>query len=248
MEPDATESVALQVVEPPHRKAYMDQWPRRTADETLAVRRYQHRPPTLYQPSKAVPDAVDMAFVTHFVQSMSSVTTYRPEIPWITHLPNLQTKAIKPALRLSIRATSMAFYATLHRDPSMLVDSFKWYTMSLNSQRLSLARLGAHSIPAAEETLVPIILGLYEVYAGTTTTSMWHHLAAATKILELRGPINCKGLSAPLFKVMRVSAVSISVPALSSTNQQTDACAGKQSDGLQHTITILFSRVANHPL
>jgi hypothetical protein len=249
-EPDATERATLQVVGPPNRKSYspMDQWPGRTANDTTKASQYQYRMPALYQPSKAVPDALDMAFVSHFVQSMSSVATYRPEIPWLTHLPNLQSKTVKPALRLSIRATSMAFYATLHRDTTMLVDSFRWYAMSLNSQRQSLARLGAHSIPSVEETLVPIILGLYEVYAGTTTTSMWHHLAAATKILELRGPSNCKGLILPLFQAMRVSAVGTRAPGLSLGTRQIDTSPGKPSHGLQYALRILYTRMADHSI
>jgi len=219
IEPDRADNIptppttaTLQVVEPPTWTSVADQWPDRHDDRAIAARRYQYKMPMRYQPSRAVPDALDLMFVSHFVQHMSSVRMDRMQIPWITHLPNMQEKSIKPALRLSIRATSMAFYATLHRDTTILVDSFKWYTMSLNSQRHSLAKLGSHSIPAPEEMLVPIILSLYEVYAGTTTTSMWHHLAAAAKILELRGPSNCKGLAFPLFKALRVSEVSICPP------------------------------------
>ncbi|KAF2676213.1 hypothetical protein K458DRAFT_380342 [Lentithecium fluviatile CBS 122367] len=251
-DPDGTESLptpsttpALQVAGPQPRKLSIDQWPERQADETIAAIRYQYKMPMLYQPSKAVPDALDRAFVSHFVQLMASVRMYRPEIPWITHLPNLQEKAIKPALKLSIRATSMAFYATLHKDPTILVDSYRWYILSLNSQRQSLARMGSHSMPAAEEILVPIILGIYEVYAGTTTTSMWHHLAAATKILELRGPSNCKGVAYPLFKAMRVSdahrAMVFNTPSPFSTPEwMTVPFEGQISNAHQYLVDILL--------
>jgi hypothetical protein len=204
--PTPPTSTALQPVEPPYRDSSVGHW----LDPQAGVApRSHYRLPMRYQPSRAVPDALDLMFVSHFVERMTSVRMDdRMEIPWITHLPDMHQKAIKPALRLSIRATSMAFYATLHRDTTILVDSFKWYTMSLHSQRQSLAKMGSHTIPASEDMIVPIILSLYEVYAGTTTTSMWHHLAAATKILELRGPSNCKGMAFPLFKAMRVSEVS----------------------------------------
>jgi hypothetical protein len=204
----------------------------RQADQAIAFVRFQYKMPMRYQPSRAVPDALDLMFVRHFVQRMTSVRMdNRMEIPWITHLPNMREKTMNPALRLSIRATSMAFYATLHRDTTILVDSFKWYTMSLNSQRRSLAKMGTDSIPAPEEMIVPIILSLYEVYAGTTTTSMWHHLAAASKILELRGPENCKGMAFPLFKAMRVSAVCICT--LRPVKYQINPHAGTHSHGFQ---------------
>jgi len=199
------------------------------AEHTLQQQQQHHhhhldahrRLPALYQPSKAVPDALDRVFISHFVQRNNNSRAYYPEIPWITHLPNLHGRASKPAVRLSIRAASMAFYAVIHRDTTILVDSYRWYTMSLTCQRQSLARLGANSVPEAEEILVPIILSIYEVYAGTTTTSIWPHLEAAAKIIQLRGPANCTGIMSTLFKVMRVSDVSppLSRPVLPPTIQ-----------------------------
>lgn len=42
--------------------------------------------------------------------------------------------------------------------------------------------------------------------------SVFQHLAAAAKILEMRGPGNCiTGVAHQLFKVMRVTNVSISL-------------------------------------
>lgn len=204
--PDAVESATPLHVEPPGRDSDLE-CTELGADEAIAAIRYQYKLPTTYQPSKIVSDALDRAFISHFVQLNKGVRSVSPEIPWITHLPNMHERATKPALRLSIRAASMAFYATVHRDTTILVDSYRWYTMSLNCQRLALARLGSDAIPTSEEMLVPIILSLYEVWAGTTSTSLWHHLSAATKIIELRGPKNCTGVAFPIFKAMRVSDV-----------------------------------------
>jgi hypothetical protein len=178
------------------------------ASDAIAHIERHYRLPALYQPSRAVSDALDLAFISHFVQQNNTTRKYTPDVPWITSLPTVHGAATKPAVRLSIRAASMAFYAAVHRDTTILVDSYRWYTMSLNCQRQSLARLGAHSVPDAEEILVPIILSIYEAYAGTTTTSMWPHMAAAAKIIELRGPTNCTGITATLFRIMRVSDVS----------------------------------------
>lgn len=180
------------------------------AEKAIATIRYQYRAPQLYQPSKIQGDALDTAFLLHFVELNQSSRNYSPEIPWLTHLPVIHSKAIKPAVKLSIRAASMAFYAKIHGDPTILMDSFRWYTVSLNAQRMSLDRLrGPGSIPDDEEILVPIILGLYEVYAGTTSDSVLHHVAAACEIIKMRGPANCKsGIVWPMFKAMRVSDVS----------------------------------------
>jgi hypothetical protein len=103
----------------------------------------------------------------------------------------------------------MAFYAKLHKDVSVLVDSYRWYTKSLNNQRALLSKLGKDSMPNDEEVLAPLVLGLYEVYAGTTPTSVFQHLTAAMRILEMRGPHNCTtGVPFSLFRALRVSDVS----------------------------------------
>ncbi|KAH6629062.1 hypothetical protein C7974DRAFT_311405 [Boeremia exigua] len=177
------------------------------AEKAIATIRYQYSAPQLYQPSKIQGDALDTAFLLHFVELNQTSRSYSPEIPWLTHLPMIHSRAIKPAVKLSIRAASMAFFAKIHKDPTILVDSYRWYTVSLNAQRMSLDRLTqAGRIPDDEEILVPIILGLYEVYAGTTSDSVLHHVSAACEIIRLRGPENCKsGVVWPLFKAMRVS-------------------------------------------
>ncbi|KAJ8114594.1 hypothetical protein OPT61_g3560 [Boeremia exigua] len=177
------------------------------AERAIATIRYQYSVPQLYQPSRIQGDALDMAFLQHFVELNQTSRSYSPEIPWLTHLPVIHSKAIKPAVKLSIRAASMAFFAKIHHDPAILVDSYRWYTVSLTAQRLSLGRLnGPGRIPDEEEILVPIVLGLYEVYAGTTSDSVLHHVAAACEIIKMRGPENCNsGIVWPMFKAMRVS-------------------------------------------
>ncbi|KAJ4299221.1 hypothetical protein N0V90_004465 [Kalmusia sp. IMI 367209] len=210
-EPDAADKPstlsALPLAMPPSRETSVDRLQLSESETQDAIARIQrqYRLPAYHHPSRAIPDALDMAFISHFVQQNNNPRKYIPEVPWITQLPNLHGTTSKLAVRLSIRAASMAFYAVVHRDTTILVDSYRWYTMSLNCQRQSLARLSAQSIPDVEEILVPIILSIYETYAGTTTTSIWPHLAAASKILELRGPTNCTGVSSTLFKIMRVS-------------------------------------------
>ncbi|PSN58731.1 hypothetical protein BS50DRAFT_641526 [Corynespora cassiicola Philippines] len=50
-----------------------------------------------------------------------------------------------------------------HGDPAILLDSRCWHTASLNFQRLSVAKIDKDTIPSAEEVLVQVILGLYEL-------------------------------------------------------------------------------------
>ena len=179
------------------------------AEKAIATIRYQYRTPQLYQPSRILGDALDMAFLLHFVE-MNQTTRSSTEIPWLTHLPVIHRKSAKPAVKLSMRSASMAFFAKLHHDPTILLDSYRWYTVSLNAQRMSLKQLdGSNRIPDEEEILVPIILGLYEVYAGTTSDSVLHHVAAACEIIKMRGPENCtSGVVWPLFQAMRKADVS----------------------------------------
>lgn len=206
--PDPSTASALPVASASNREPSAGQVQRGqlATKDAIAQIQLHYRLPALYQPSRAVSDALDVAFISHFVQQNNTTRKYTPDIPWITSLPDAATA--KPAVRFSIRAAAMAFYAAVHKDTTILVDSYRWYTMSLNSQRQSLARLSANSVPDADEILVPIILSIYEAYAGTTTTSMWPHMAAAAKIIELRGPTNCRGITATLFRIMRVSDVS----------------------------------------
>jgi hypothetical protein len=178
-------------------------------EKAITAIRYQYRPPTFYQPRMVKPEALDAAFLAHYVQLNAGSRTYSPEIQWLNHLPRIHAEAAKPAVRLSLRAVSMAFYAKLHHDPSILVDSWRWYTVSLNAQRSSIARLKDNDIPTEGEVLVPLILALYEIYVGTTTSGAMMHLAAAAKIMNMRGPSNCRsGAIWPLFKGIRNADVS----------------------------------------
>jgi hypothetical protein len=183
---------------------------RYTADVERAVTaiRYQYRPPILHQPTKVNPVALDSAFLSHYVQYNAGSRTYSPEIQWLNHLPRIHACSTKPAVNLSLRALSMVFYAKTHHDQGILVDSWRWYSVSLSAQRSSLAKLKEGEIPEEGEVLVPLILSLYELYCGSTASGSMIHLTAAARILNLRGPSNCKtGAIWPLFKGIRNAEV-----------------------------------------
>jgi hypothetical protein len=177
-------------------------------ERAVTAIRYQYRPPTFYQPAKVRPEALDAAFLAHYVQMNAGTKTYSPEIQWLNHLPRIHALATKPAVKLSLRAVSMAFYGKLHHDPTILIDSWRWYTVSLNAQRMSIARLKSNEIPEEGEVMVPLILALYEVYCGSTASGAMIHLSAAGKMMNMRGPANCKtGAIWPLFKGIRNAEV-----------------------------------------
>jgi hypothetical protein len=183
---------------------------RYTANVELAMTavRYQYRPPILYQPTKVNPMALDTAFLSHYVQFNAGSRTYSPEIQWLNHLPRIHSESTKPAVNISLRALSMAFFAKMHHDQSILVDSWRWYSASLSVQRTSLSKLKNDEIPEEGEVLVPLILSLYELYCGSTASGSMIHLNAAARILNLRGPSNCKtGAIWPLFKGIRNAEV-----------------------------------------
>jgi hypothetical protein len=177
-------------------------------ERAITAIRYQYKPPQFNQPSRVLPEALDTAFISHYVELNKGTKTYAPEIQWLAHLPRIHSNATKPAVRLSLRAVSMAFYGKLHNDSSILVDSWRWYTLSLSAQRTSIARLKKDSIPEEEEVLVPLILALYEIYVGATSSGSMAHLVAAGDIMNMRGPSNCRsGAIWPLFKGIRSSDV-----------------------------------------
>jgi hypothetical protein len=177
-------------------------------EQAVVAIRYQYRPPLLNQPSRILPEALDTAFLAHYVELNKGGSQYAPEIQWLGHIPQIHSNARKPAVRLSLRAVSMAFFGKHHHDPSILIDSWRWYTVALSAQRTSIAKLKNDAIPDEEEVLVPLILALYELYIGATATGAMSHMAAAAEIMNMRGPSNCgSGAIWPLFKGIRSSDV-----------------------------------------
>ncbi|KAJ5041987.1 hypothetical protein J3E72DRAFT_413923 [Bipolaris maydis] len=178
---------------------------------TTAIR-YHYRPPTFNQPSKALSSILDNAFLTHYVELNHVKNGYAPELQWLVHLPEIFSNASKPAVRISLRAKSMAFYGKYHNDSSILIDSWRWYTVALSAQRNSIARMKKNDVPDEGEVLVPLILALYEIYVGATSAGLVAHLDAAGEIMKMRGPSNCRsGVIWPLFKAIRGQEAHMSI-------------------------------------
>lgn len=175
-------------------------------EHKVLIFRNRYPLPTYYQPSLA--DAFDQLFISHFIALNTGVRSYNAETPWVALLPGFSNSVKTPALKYSIRAASMALYAKVHQEPPILVDSYRWYGYSLQKQHRALAKLNGSTLPSQEECTAPLILGLYEVYAGTSPSTVFQHLAAAARILSMRGPRNCSSDEfLPLFIALRVSDV-----------------------------------------
>ncbi|RMZ68356.1 hypothetical protein GMOD_00009972 [Pyrenophora seminiperda CCB06] len=175
-------------------------------EKAMTAIRYQYRPPQFMQPSKVLPESLDAAFICHYVELNKAGETHAPEIQWFFHLPQIHGNVSKPAVRLSLRAVSMAFYGNYHNDPSILVDSWKWYTKALSAQRVSIEKLRRSGMPEEEEVMVPLMLALYEIYVGASSGGSMAHLAASAEIMNMRGPTYCRSDAIwPLFKGVRSS-------------------------------------------
>lgn len=206
-------------------------------EQAVTAIRYQYHPPTFHQPTRVRPDALDNAFLAYYVSLNANKRTYSPEIQWLNHLPRLYAEARKPAVKLALRAVSMAFYAKLHNEPTILLDSWRWYTIGLNAQRRSIEALQDGDIPQEDEVMVPLILALYEVYVGVTSAGAMAHLSAAAKIMNLRGPSNCKtGAIWPLFKGIRNAEVGNT----SCPKSKTDPMLGPPEHHLRSCICLLI--------
>jgi len=177
-------------------------------EKAITAIRYQYKPPQFKQPSKVLSESLDAAFISHYVELNKAGETDAPELQWFFHLPKIHGNANKPAITLSLRAVSMAFYGNYHHNPSILVDSWRWYTTALRAQRISIEKLRRSGMPDEEEVLVPLILALYEIYVGASSGGSMAHLAASAEIMNMRGPSNCRtGAIWPVFKAVRSSDV-----------------------------------------
>lgn len=128
---------------------------------------------------------------------------------WTLKLPDLKNKPTAHALRSSLRAISLAYFAHVTKDQAIQVESFRHYGYSLARQRLALASLpkpkqtdseaGVQNqvdIESATNTLLAtVILSYFELICPTTpntpitsSAAYVNHSLAAEQIILLLGP------------------------------------------------------------
>ncbi|KAH0548214.1 hypothetical protein GP486_008070 [Trichoglossum hirsutum] len=181
--------------------------------EALETAGHQLQLPSSYQPSRAA--AFQQHFVSYLISSLSSPLLHKTQLrSWAIELPEI-LNAAGPTTIYSVRAAAMALYGIRSGDKSIQTDSCRWYAMGLSCQRSLLQKSATDcpaEMPTAEEICAPIMLSLFEVAVCTAPAGWIHHLSAATRMLEMRGPENCReGTVHTLFRTLRISSVFITV-------------------------------------
>ncbi|TFA98783.1 hypothetical protein CCMA1212_009323 [Trichoderma ghanense] len=186
-----------------------------------------------YNPS--IPPQLDAAayneycFVGNFAQlimsSRRSYSTNRPK-SWILELPHLAaTNALPSSLRYAMHAAALLYHAVTNHDNRAKVAAVRWYLAGLQSYRTTVLgpkpkKVMAASVPKEAvgseglsileiaEICVPIMFSFYEALQGASSDAELLHHAAATEMLERRGPENCVcGLAHSVMRSLRVREV-----------------------------------------
>ncbi|KAH7069696.1 hypothetical protein BKA63DRAFT_87862 [Paraphoma chrysanthemicola] len=182
-----------------------------SVERAVTAIRYYYRSPAFNQPSRIVPGALDTAFLSHLVDTATKTTAF-PEITnihWFQQLPRLYATTSHPAFKGALRAVSMVCFGKTHHDPSILVDSYRWYRSSVNANLHSYSKLQESHTPTDDEFSLPLLLATYCILIGMDSTCGMNHWNAAVKLLDMVGPVNCAtGLAGAMFESVRVTAAS----------------------------------------
>jgi hypothetical protein len=168
-----------------------------------------------YQPSNA--GTFEIFLIKQFLDFSRLNRGPASPTSWLTKLPEWILSSQLPAFRCSIRASTIALHALLHRDIAAQKESCRWYVASLNRFRIHLKSRTEKGLvegnpnfaPEHEEILIPMFLCLFEAFTHATPAGIIQHLDAASKIVVLRGPHKCKsGIYHQMFVITRISNVS----------------------------------------
>ena len=173
----------------------------------------------VYQPLQ--PNGNQPFFMHYFINAFFRPRSYvnRPNV-WTYELPSFLNTSPSRALICSIRAATMAHYGKQTGDHAMQLEACRWYDKGLESQRLEnqqmelqLSKGGNVDERINEATLcAPIMFSLFESLMTTSFNAWSEHMKAAGKMLEMRGPENCRdGIIHHIFRTVRLTAVSLSL-------------------------------------
>lgn len=166
--------------------------------------------PTTYQPSKTA--QFEQLFLSYFVSEFDHQKLQGlPTGSWYDHLPSIYSSTPYESCKESIRSTTMLHYGVMTKNQSIQTEAYRWYSKALESQRMFL-RIDplppGQTMPAAEEALTAVILGMFELVSSTTPTGWINHFMGAASILQMRKPENCQtGLAHLVFRAMRPATV-----------------------------------------
>lgn len=164
--------------------------------------------PASYQPSRI--SQFEELYINHFIDFYFDQHAKVKLNSWVNALPALLSASPSPGVRYSIRAATMAIYGKLTGDESIQLESIRWYTRGLESQRLQLQTLceGGKAVSDASMVLVPLLLCHFEISMCTAPDAWMPHAVAAENILVMMGPHVCRTQQMhAIFLSVRVSAV-----------------------------------------
>ncbi|UKZ72522.1 hypothetical protein TrVFT333_000152 [Trichoderma virens FT-333] len=194
----------------------------------MAFDSYTNIPPELDASSYT-----EYCFVGNFAQlivsSRRSYSSLRPQ-SWILELPHLAaTNALPSSLRYAMHAAALLYHAVTNNDIRAKVAAVRWYLAGIQSYRATILKpqtKKALMAPVTEETqtseepciseiaeiCVPIMFSFYEALQGGSSAAELLHHAAATEMLEARGPEKCvSGLAHSVMRSLRVREAFYSI-------------------------------------
>lgn len=168
--------------------------------------------PASYQPSRISP--FEELYINHFIDFYFNPQAKITLNSWVNALPILLNASPSSGVRYSIRAATMAIYGKLIGDESIQLESIRWYTRGLESQRLQLQTFcqGGKVVPDGSMVLVPLLFCHFESSMCTAPDAWMPHAVAAENILVMMGPHVCRTRQMhAIFLSVRVSAVSYQI-------------------------------------
>lgn len=169
--------------------------------------------PASYQPLRISP--FEELYINYYIDFYFNPQAKVMHNSWVNMLPILLNTSPSPGVRYSIRAAAMAIYGKLTGDKSIQLESIRWYTRGLESQRLQLQMLceGGKALPDASMVLVPLLFCHFESSMRTAPDAWMPHAVAAENILVMMGPYVCRTRQMhAIFLSVRIGAVSNRIP------------------------------------
>jgi hypothetical protein len=178
--------------------------------ELELIQRHPHPNSTFQLPPAApslVAGAAEQCFLGCFMSSYHTSL-----VQWPSQTIQNPTSS---ALKLAVRAGTMAFYGNLTKNIALQTDASRWYSKAI---QLEIARLAAKvSEPREaskamdpEHILTPMVLALFESALCTSPMGWAQHLTTAAKLLEDLGPEHCQtGVMHDIFRSVRLNMVSL---------------------------------------
>ncbi|PNP56996.1 hypothetical protein THARTR1_02838 [Trichoderma harzianum] len=175
----------------------------------------------------------EYCFVGNFAQlilsSRRNYSSLRPQ-SWILELPRLAaTNALPSSLRYAMHAAALLYHAVTNNDIRAKIAAVRWYIAGIQTYRATILKTPAKKTlpaPVSEEAqapkepciaeiaeiCVPIMFSFYEALQGRSSDAELLHHAAATEMLEKRGPEQCvSGLAHSVMRSLRVREAFYSI-------------------------------------